>query len=551
MRRLFVLACFALLTMGTLAPLTAQETEFREPNWWEERVWYLLFVRSFYDSDGDGVGDIQGIIEKLDYLNDGDPNTSDDLGITGIWLLPIVEAESYHGYDAIDYRAVEQDYGTEDDFRQLMEEAHARGIRVIVDYVINHTSDVHPWFEASEQGDPEFEDWYVWEDENPGYQGPWGAVAWHRNNVNDRWYYGVFWGRMPDLNHENPAVTEEIYDIARYWLEDMGADGFRLDAIRYVIEDEVNERPVLADSPRNRAYLADFNAYVHEVNPEAFTVGEILLNTSSIIANYTDDNAADAAFEFALSNAIISAAQLGNKREIERQLANTLREFQPGTFATLTTNHDFPRLFSTISENEGVNRVVLNLLMTLPGFPFIYYGEEIGMTSSSTTGGDDINYRRPMQWDASIYGGFTTGTPWHPLADNYAERTVADQTDDPDSLLSYYRDLIALRNAQPALQYGETALIDSTYRAAWGYLRYTEDETLLIVHNLDDRESNDYTFTLEESPLQSVSSIDVIYSSTEITPNLPEITESGGFVDYVPIDAPLAPFSLYVLRLNP
>lgn len=551
MRKLFLLFLMIAL-LGTFLPLSAQDNEFREPNWWEERVWYLLFVRSFYDSDGDGVGDFQGIIEKLDYLNDGNPDTTDDLGITGIWLLPIVEAESYHGYDALDYRALEQDYGTEEDFRQLLEEAHARGIAIIVDYVINHTSDNHPWFEASEAGDPDYADWYRWEDNDLGYAGPWGqSDVWYRSNVRNQWYYAVFWNRMPDLNHENPAVTAEINDIARFWLEDLGVDGFRLDAIRHVIEDEVDGRPILADSPINRAYLADFNSFVHDVNPNAFTVGEILVRSSNTIANYVDDNSVDAAFEFALSEAIVNSALVGNKRNIENQLLFTMREFQNGTFATVTTNHDFPRLFSTVQENEGINQVVINLIMTMPGFPFIYYGEEIGMASDSTTGGGDINYRRPMQWDESANGGFTTGNPWQALDTNFADYTVAGQTDDPDSLLSHYRNLISLRNSQPALQYGETIPVDSTYRSVWGYLRYTEDEILLLVHNLDDRESRDYTITIEEGILNSVSSIDVIYSTTDITPNLPEINEDGGFTDYVPIDAPLPPFSLYVLRLNP
>jgi len=550
MRKLFFVFLLILLSV-TLLPVTAQDDISREPDWWEERVWYLLFVRSFYDSDGDGIGDIQGIIEKLDYLNDGDPTTSDDLGITGIWLLPVVEAESYHGYDATDYRAIEQDYGTEEDFRQLVEEAHARGIAVIVDYVINHTSTEHPWFEASENNDPEYSDWYRWEDEDPGYSGPWGqADVWYRSNVRDQWYYAVFWSGMPDLNHENPAVIAEINDIARFWIEDLGVDGFRLDAIRYVIEDEVDGRPILADSPANRSYLADFNAYVHEVNPDAFTVGEILVSATNTIANYVEDGSVDSAFEFALRDATISAAQLGNKRNIERQLANTLREFPAGTFATVTTNHDDPRLFSMIAEDEGVNRVVVNLVMTMPGIPFIYYGEEIGMASDSTTGGGDINYRRPMQWDGTEFGGFSTVTPWQSLDSNFADYTVAEQTNDPESLLSYYRDLIGLRNSQPALQYGDTILVESTYRAAWGYLRYTEDETLLVVLNLDDRESNDYTFSIEESHLTGVSSVDVLYSTTDVTPNLPQINENGGFTDYVPIDAPLPPFSIYVLRLN-
>ena len=274
------------------------------------------------------------------------------------------------------------------------------------------------------------------------------------------------------------------------------------------------------------------------------------MNSNNTIANYTEDNSVDAAFEFALAFDLISAAQVGNKRDLERQVASTLREFEAGEFATFATNHDMARLLSQLDEDEGMNRTVANLLMTLPGFPFIYYGDEIGMTSDSSSGERDENYRRPMQWNDSENGGFTVGNPWYPLDDNFADRTVLGQTDDPESLLTHYRNLIHLRNNHPALQYGETILVESTYRAAWGYLRYTEDETLLVVLNLDDRESNDYTFAIEESQLITINSIDILFSTTEVTPNLPELTENGGFVDYVPVEAPLPPFSIYVLRLN-
>jgi alpha-amylase len=534
-----------LILLVTLSPSAAQESE-REIKWWEETIWYLLFVRSFYDSDGDGIGDLRGVIEKLDYLNDGDPNTTTDLGITGIWLMPIVSAESYHGYDAVNYRMIDRDYGNQEDFQALMEAAHARGIYVVVDYVINHTSDQHPWFIAAQNPDSEYRDWYIWEDQNPGYQGPWGQTVWYRGSYN-QYYYAVFWDRMPDLNHNNPDVKAEIFDTARFWLEDMDADGFRMDAIRYVIETEVDARPILADSPINRAYLAEFNSYVHSVNPDAMTVGEILLDSSNTISKYTEDGSVDTAFEFALQANIISAAQSGNKRDIERQVNTTMHEFEAGTYATLTGNHDFPRLLTVLAENEGMNRVAANLLLTLPGIPYIYYGEEIGMTGNKP----DENIRRPFQWDDSETGGFTTGIPWEALQTDYQTRNLADQTNDPDSLFSHYRNLIHLRNDHPALQYGETLLLTSSFRASFAYLRYTDEEVLLVVHNLDDQPAEDYLFSLDESPFTSISSIDIVFASTEITPNLPQPSETGALADYRLTNDPLPPQSLYVLRLNP
>ena len=541
---LLVLLTIVLLGSIGVVPLAAQEFE---PQWWHETVWYLLFVRSFYDSDGDGIGDIQGVIEKLDYLNDGNPETTDDLGITGIWLMPVMEAESYHGYDTVDYRQIEQDYGTNEDFQELIAAAHARGIRVVIDLVLNHTSDVHPWFEASEANDPIYSDWYIWEDENPGYIGPWGQNVWYRNAERGAFYYAVFWSRMPDLNHENPAVSEEIHDIGRFWIEEMGADGFRLDAIRYLTEPIVNERPILADSPDNRAYLTEFNTYIHSLDPNVYTVGEVLLETPNTIARYTNENAVDQAFEFSLASAIGAAAGLGNKREIESRLMNVLRTYERGDFATLTGNHDFPRLLTQFQGDENRNRVAANLLFTLPGTPYIYYGEEIGMTGDKP----DELIRRPFHWDATpVTGGFTSGTPWQPLEEGFETRTVAGQSDDPDSLLSHYRNLIHLRNAHPALQYGETIIVDSSYRAAWGYLRYTDDETLLVVLNLDDREAEEYTLTIEESPFTEFSSAEVIFSTHEANANLPELSDTGGFTHYVPIDAPLPPYSLYVIRLQ-
>lgn len=527
----------------------AQEDVPYEADWWESGVWYLLFVRSFYDSDGDGIGDLQGVIEKLDYLNDGDPETTSDLGVTGIWLMPVMESPSYHGYDATDYRTIESDYGTNEDFLLLMQEAHARGIRVIVDLVLNHTSNQHPWFLASANNDPQYADWYRWSDTDNGDKQPFGNDrVWHRNNTRGQYYYGVFYSGMPDLNHENPAVAAEIRDIARFWIEEMGVDGFRLDAIRYLIEVEVNGRTVLADAPANRDYLRTFNEYVHAINPDIYTVGEVLLQSPNIISRYTEEGAVDQAFEFSLAADIVSAAAAGNKREVLPRVDMTMYEYDTGEYATLTGNHDFDRLMSQLQGNEGFNRVAIAMLLTLPGTPYLYYGEEIGMQGIKP----DELIRRPMQWDTTpITGGFTTGTPWQPLDRDFALRTVADQQDNPDSLLSYYRDLIHLRNRHAALQTGETVTIDANYRSIFSYLRYNDEEMLLIVHNLDDNDSKDYVLTLEEGPLTAITAAELVYSTEQnVELNVPVLNEQGGFSDYLPIVGTLPPHSLYVIRLQ-
>lgn len=544
MKHLFASSLIGFL-IGTMVvvPLAAQDETFT-PHWWDESVWYLLFVRSFYDSDGDGVGDFQGIIERLDYLNDGDPDTSDDLGITGIWLMPIMEAASYHGYDVTDYYAFERDYGTAEDFQQLLDAAHERGIRIIVDLVINHTSSQHPWFQAAQAGDPDFVDWYVWADANPGYRGPWGDNAWYRSRVNGQWYYAPFWSEMPDLNHINPAVQAEMDSIVRYWIEDIGVDGFRLDAIKYLIETEIDGRILLEDTPQNRQYLADLDALAKSLNPQAHTVGEVFDGTA-IIQRYMDDDVMDMAFEFDLAEAIVASARGGRKRNVAQQMGNVLRTYERGEVATFATNHDLPRLLTQLGGDEAANRVVANLLLTLPGAPYLYYGDEIGMTGDKSDGDEAL--RRPMQWDASANGGFTTGTPWQPLADDAAQRTVAAQTDDPDSLLSHYRNLIHLRNAYPTLQYGDTALIDSTSNDIFSFVRATEAQTLLVIMNVDDREVEAFTLDLSALPSDTFNDVTVIYDDA----GGPAIAApAGDLAAYAPMDVPMPAQSMVIVALN-
>ena len=209
------------------------------PNvWWRNGVCYEVFVRSFYDSDGDGVGDLRGLTSRLDYINDGNPTSGRSLGANCIWLMPIDKSMSYHGYDVVDYYHVDPRYGTDDDFRNLVTEAHRRGIHVIVDFVPNHSGSQNPWFQAA-LNDPKspYRDWYRWSKTLPTQKGPWGQQAWHKSPVRDEYYYGVFWHEMPDLNYENPAVRAEMQKVVTYWIKEMHADGLRFDAIPYLVED--------------------------------------------------------------------------------------------------------------------------------------------------------------------------------------------------------------------------------------------------------------------------------------------------------------------------
>lgn len=532
-----LLAVMCWLAWGmSLSPSLAQSEERLAANWWNDRVFYEIFIRSFQDSDGDGMGDIQGIIDRLDYLNDGNPMTADDLGITGIWLMPPAEAYSYHGYDVTDYYAVESDYGSMADMQRLIAEAHARGIAVIVDMVVNHSSSRHPWFMASRLGEEPYADWYIWEDENPGYPGPWGAPAWHK--AGGRYYYGVFWDGMPDFNYLNPDVTQEMYDVATFWLRDMGVDGFRLDAIKHIIEiGEMQE-----NRPESRQWLSGYEAHLESVSPNSFTVGEIYGGPSFVVARYVQEDAIDVGFDFKLAQEMIAAAQRGTNSQIARAHRNAMRDYPLNQFATFLTNHDQNRLANQLLNDRGRNKVAASLLLTGPGVPFLYYGEEIGMSGTKP----DERIRTPMQWENAAFAGFTDGDSiWQPLqaAENVAAANVADQTHDPDSLLSHYRRLIHLRNTNSALRQGGLQAVESSERGIYAFLRYDRQQTLLVVINLDDEAAHDFTLTLEASELD-LSAAALIAGEGELA--APEINARGGFDAYAPAPV-LAPHSLLLI----
>ncbi|MEW5854187.1 MAG: alpha-amylase family glycosyl hydrolase [Myxococcota bacterium] len=402
-------------------------------------VFYEVFVRSFHDSNGDGVGDIRGILEKLDHLNDGRAGEGEDLEVGGLWLTPINPSPSYHGYDVTDYLGVNPALGTEADVRQLFDECHRRGMRVLLDLVVNHTSSQHPWFQAARVG-PESptRDYYLWRHDDPGWTQPWpgGRRTWHPLG-DGTFFYGLFWSGMPDLNYGNPAVADAMVHTARTWLQ-RGADGFRVDAARYLYESPDGE---LADLPATHAFFRRLRAEVAAVKPSALLVAEAWTERARVLEYRGHDDEFHQAFDFDLASAITSTILGEHGDALRTELAKIAETRTPWSYeATFLSNHDMDRLVSRLPSLAAVKAAVTLLLM-LPGTPFLYYGDEVGLPQGSGHG--DEAKRTPMPWTAA--GGFTTGTPWYPYAGELDTRNVATQRRDPASLLSHHRKLIRLR----------------------------------------------------------------------------------------------------------
>ncbi|MFZ5884681.1 MAG: alpha-amylase family glycosyl hydrolase [Chloroflexota bacterium] len=498
--------------------------------WWNDTVFYEIFVRSFYDSNGDGIGDFNGITAKLDYL--------EGLGIRGIWLMPIHPSPSYHGYDVTDYYAVNPDYGTMEDFKRLLAEAHKRGIKIIIDFVMNHTSARHPWFQQALTPGSPYHDWYVWSETDPGTLGPWGAKAWHRAS-NGQYYYAIFWDQMPDLNYENPAVREEMKKVTSFWLEEVGVDGFRLDAVRYLVEGDQ-----LADSKANHAFLEEWGQYYRSLDPRAFTVGEAWTDNANV-KKYTNTNRElDSAFNFDLSDAMLKLNE-GSVSSLRFILQTTLRDFPEQDNANFITNHDMPRVMSQLgADKEQRAKLAAGILLTAPGIPFIYYGEEIGMSGTKP----DELIRTPMQWDNSPNAGFTSGRPWQAVNPDFPFVNVASQQGASGSLLEHYRTLIHLRNAHSALRIGKTYVAESNSNKILSYLRVSSDETLLILINIDDQPLSSYTLDLSNGPLAGQYTAASLLDSS--TPAPLTANDKGGFDGYAPFPE-LPPYSMFVIQLTP
>ncbi|GAB3786202.1 alpha-amylase family glycosyl hydrolase [Dyella agri] len=446
-------------------------------------VWYEIFVRSWYDTNGDGIGDLNGVTAKLDYLQ--------SLGVSGIWLMPINPSPSYHGYDVTDYEAVNPQYGTLADFRRLADEAHKRGIRVIIDMVINHTSNENPWFKAALDTKSPYHDWYSWADKYTDLESgsAAGSQAWHP--AGKEHYLGIFTADMPDLNYDNRAVRAAMVKAGQFWLK-QGADGFRLDAARHIYENfpwDVDDPAALA---KNLDWWNEYRRGLAAVNPHTYLVGEVTQPAATMLAPYLKP--LDAVFNFPLTVQLIDAAKSERNQGLGPTLDRSYAAYQAVggkaiKDAPFLSNHDQERVMSQLDGNPQHMHTAAAMLLTLPGEPYIYYGEELGTLGKKP----DPALREPMRWDrATRAKGETTWEAGNPA--NGAAVSVEAEQADPHSLLHYYTQLIHWRSEVPALRDGGFRAYPeaSDHLAAWE--RSDGRDTVLVVHNLS---SQTQTMTLD------------------------------------------------------
>ncbi|HSU14579.1 alpha-amylase family glycosyl hydrolase [Longimicrobium sp.] len=532
------LASLSIAALVVAVPATAQVPAAPDTAWERGGTCYEVFVRSFQDSNGDGIGDLNGLIQKLDYINDGNPQSQRDLGANCIWLMPVAESPSYHGYDVSNYYRVEPDYGTNDDFKRLMAEAHRRGIRVLVDMVLNHSSSEHPAFQAALR-DPSspYRSWYRFSPTEPG-PGPWGGPAWRKSPVRDEYFYGVFWEGMPDLNYQTPAVREEAKKVATFWLTEMGVDGFRLDAVPYLVE----EGTVLSGSPGTHALLREYAAHVNRVKPGAYTVGEVWDSTAAMLQYYPDQ--LTSYFTFEVSDSLLAAVNRGSAKNLLAGYLRLQQALPPTRYSPFLRNHDQTRTMTVFGGDRAKARLAAVLLLTLPGIPFVYYGEEIGMSGDKP----DERLRTPMQWTGAPGAGFTTAKPWEALQPDSATANVAAEERDPRSLLNLYRGLIHGRAANPALAAGRLIPVTASHDAVAAYLRRDGGRAVLVVANLGKTPVSGATLAAAAGALQPGRYLPTdLLTHASATPLT--VGRAGAVSGYVPFGT-LVPGEVHVLDLT-
>lgn len=487
----------------------------KDGNWWRDGVIYQIYPRSFLDADGDGVGDLQGVIEKLDYLNDG---TERSLGIDAIWLNPIFPSPmADFGYDVSDYCDIHPLFGDLSTFDRLITESHRRAIKVILDFVPNHTSDAHPWFlESRSSRENPKRDWYIWRaakaDGSPpnNWGSAFGGPAWEWDETTGQYYLHSFLKEQPDLNWRNPQVKKVMLDVLRFWLE-RGVDGFRMDVIGMLLKDaELRDNPFLEEggsSDSASLYARQQHIYdqdqdeVHEIiremrkvldeYPERCGIGEVWYELPRWIQYYgSDGDELHLPFNFRLMKIPWSAQAV--KQSVD-EMEGILPDFAQPNY--VLNNHDSPRLISKIGAEQA--RVAAMLLLTLRGTPTLYFGEELGMENGvippdrmqdpqgfrlGARYSRDLS-RTPMQWTAEPNAGFTSGQPWLPLPPSYQNRNVQAEDDDPTSMLMLYRKLIHLRKKRTALRGGCYIPVSVESVDAFVYERRQGNERYLVALN--------------------------------------------------------------------
>ncbi|MCI2877232.1 glycoside hydrolase family 13 protein [Staphylococcus hominis] len=524
-----------------------------EKNWWKEAVAYQVYPRSFNDSNNDGIGDLPGMVEKLDYLK--------DLGIDVIWLSPMYKSPNDdNGYDISDYQDIMEEFGTMEDFNHLLSETHKRGMKLILDLVVNHTSDEHPWFiESRSSKDNPKRDWYIWADPKSDGSEPnnWESIfngsTWEYDDTTKQYYFHLFSKKQPDLNWSNPDVREAVFKMMNWWFE-KGIDGFRVDAITHIKKTfEAGDLPVPKGKQYAPAFDVDMNQpgiqdWLQEMKDKSLSHYDIM--TVGEANGVNPDNAKEwvgekeGKFNMIFQFEHLGLWSTGDSKFDVLSYKNVLNRWQKqlegiGWNALFIENHDQPRRVSTWGDDtkywfeSATSHAVVYFLQQ--GTPFIYQGQEIGMTNYpfesietfndvavkteyqivKSQGGDvnqlldkykmknRDNSRTPMQWTNEVNGGFTEGTPWFPVNPNYKTINVAQQSEDSDSVLNFYKRLIKLKKSDDIYTYGEFNLIDDANENIFAYTRKLNNKTVLVAGNLTDHVASlNLPFEVEASQIK-------------------------------------------------
>lgn len=511
--------------------------------WWKEAVIYQIYPRSFMDSNGDGIGDLKGITSRLDYLK--------YLGVDVIWLSPVYQSPNDdNGYDISDYRDIMDEFGTMEDFDEMLAQAHKRGIRIVMDLVVNHTSDEHKWFmESRKSKDNPYRDYYIWREGKEDGSAPnnWGACfggpAWEHDEETDMYYLHLFSKKQPDLNWENPKVREEVFDMMTWWC-DKGIDGFRMDVISMISKTEEmpdgevkdlygNPNPYCVNGPKVHAYLQEMNEKVLS-KYDIMTVGETPAVTTELAKQYAgeDTHELNMVFQFEHVEGDGKYGKWTDEKVPLIRLKKIMSKWQTELYgkawnSLFWDNHDQPRAVSRFGDDRPEHREVsakmlATCLHMMQGSPYIYQGEELGMTNypfrseeefrdiesvnaikewcdSGVVSKEDFwpcllkksrdNARTPVQWDDTENAGFTTGTPWIGVNPNYTEINAKAETADENSVFHYYKKLIALRKQNPIMVYGKYELLLEDSEELFVYTRTLEEEKLLVVCSFSDKET--------------------------------------------------------------
>ena len=559
---LFLLSSISVLFLLSEAFAQNKKVDAEGHQWWQHAVFYEIYPRSFADSNNDGVGDLNGIRSKLGYLH--------DLGVDAIWITPCYPSPQVDfGYDVSDYENIDPMYGTLTDFDHLAADAKKQNIRIIMDYVINHTSDQHKWFiESKSSKTSPYRNWYIWRDGQGPNRPPnnwlstFGGSAWKFDPKTNQYYYHYFYAEQPDLNWRNPAVEKAMFDVTRWWYR-RGVAGFRLDAVDTMYEDpDLRDNPILPGKNKfGDPNMQDmYNKKLPELHEaltnlrkvadehDAVLIGETWIKNIDELKEYYGGHGKELQLpmDFLFTNVNRLSAD-----EFRRQIAGV--DSSGGWPVYLFSNHDIVRAYNRYGDgqnNDAIAKLMAGLYLTLRGTPIMYYGEEIGMENNGPKTKEDVKdpigrtgwpkekgrdgERTPMQWDQSANAGFSSAKPWLPVPDSYQTHNVASEEKDPSSILNFYKRLLALRHTDSALLEGEYVPLNDSYPNVLAYLRRYKNEAVLVVLNMSSSEQKT-SFDLGSKGFGGATP-SVLLTTLKTTP--PGLT-----------DISMEPFGVYIAKL--